>query len=155
MGGEDAARLVRRWQYLDPTPAATNLFRRNRVTSAVEKPNDFPWVASYAKVSGDLPLAEIPRFVVWNGSEPLSVVRFQLTATVGGPTTIKLNGVEGLSIYVGETSVEAKSETAFEVKTGPTTVTVVVDRAKRKADVKCELVDVAGSPARVAAVGGK
>lgn len=149
------ARLVRRWQYLDPTPAATNLFRRNRVTTAVEKPNDFPWVASYSKVSGDLPLAEIPRFVVWNGSEPLSVVRFHLTATVGGPTAIKLNGVEGLSIYVGEASVEAKAESAFEVKPGPTTVTVVVDRAKRKTDLKCELIDVANSPARVAIVGGK
>ncbi|MBX3401360.1 MAG: c-type cytochrome [Gemmataceae bacterium] len=149
------ARLVRRWQYLDPTPAATNLFRRNRVTSAVEKPNDFPWIASYAKVSGDLPLAEIPRFVVWNGSDPLSVVRFQLNATVGGPAAIKLNGVEGLSIYVGETSVEAKGETAFEVKPGPTTVTVVVDRSKRKTDLRVELVDVANSPARVAVVGGK
>jgi putative heme-binding domain-containing protein len=149
------ARLVRRWQYLDPTPAATNLFRRNRVTTAVEKPNDFPWVASYAKVNGDLPLAEIPRFVVWNGSDPLSVVRFQLNATVGGPAAIKLNGVEGLSIYVGETSVEVKAETTFDVKPRTTSVTVVVDRSKRKTDLRVELVDVANSPARVAVVGGK
>ena len=149
------ARLVRRWQYLDPTPAATNLFRRSRVTAAIEKPNDFPWVASYSKVSGELPLDEIPKFVVWNGSDPMSVVRFQLSATVGGKAAIKLNGVGGLSIYVGETSVEAKAETAFDVKPGTTTVTVVIDRSKRKSDVKCELVDILESPARVAVVGGK
>lgn len=149
------ARLVRRWQYLDPTPAATNQFRRARVTAAVEKPSDFPWVPSYAKVSGDLPLADVPSFVVWNGSDPMSVVRFELKATVGGAAALKLNSAEGLSIYVGEKSVEAKAETAIDVKDGTTVVTVVIDRSKRKADLKCELIDVKDSPARLAVVGGK
>jgi putative heme-binding domain-containing protein len=149
------ARLVRRWQYLDPTPAATNLFRRSRVTAAVENPAQFPWQPVYAKVGGDLPVGEIPSFVVWNGSDPLSVVRFQLNATVGGPTVLKFNAVEGLLAYVGEASVEVKAETKIDVKPGLTTVTVVVDRSKRKADLRCELIDAADSPARVSVVGGK
>ena len=149
------ARLVRRWQMIDPTPAATNVFRRERVTAVVEKPTQFTWPSAYTRVSGDLPLADLPSFVVWNGSDPLSVVRFELKATVEGPAALKWNAVEGLSVYVGEKSVEAKPETTIDVKTGTTVVTVVVDRSKRKADLRCELVDVPNSSARVAVVGGK
>ncbi|QEL18792.1 PVC-type heme-binding CxxCH protein [Limnoglobus roseus] len=149
------ARLVRRWQYLDPTGPATNVFRRERVTAAVEKPSQFTWVSAYTRVSGDLPTADVPSFVVWNGSDPLTVVRFELKASVEGAAALKWNSVEGLSVYVGEKSVEAKPETAIDVKTGTTVITVVVDRSKRKSELRCELVDVPNSPARVAVVGGK
>ena len=149
------ARLVRRWQYLDPTPAATNVFRRERVTASVENPAQFTWVSAYTRVSGDLPLSDVPNFVVWNGSDPLTVVRFEVKAAVAGAAALKWNSVEGLSVYVGEKSVETKPETTFDAKSGTTVITVVVDRTKRKADLKCELVDVADSPARVAIVGGK
>ncbi len=149
------ARLVRRWQSLDPTPAATNIFRRERVTAVVEKADQFTWPSAYARVGGELPLTDLPSFVVWNGSDPLTVLRFELKATVEGPAALKWNSAEGLSIYVGDKSIEAKPETIFDVKTGTTVITLVVDRSKRKADLKCELVDVPNSPARVAVVGGK
>ncbi|HUR53032.1 MAG TPA: HEAT repeat domain-containing protein, partial [Gemmataceae bacterium] len=50
------ARLVRRWQQIEPTPENMNLFRRTRVSAATEATNPFAWSPVYSRVSGDLPL---------------------------------------------------------------------------------------------------
>jgi hypothetical protein len=51
--------------------------------------------------------------------------------------------------------VEAKPETVLDLKAGVQTVTLLIDRSKRTDDVRVELEDIDGSPARVAVVGGK
>lgn len=149
------ARVVRRWQVIEPTGANLNAFRRARVSAAAEPDNSFTWSGAYAKVSGDLPLAELPKFTVWNDTAPQSVIRFQLDVTAAGAAKLKLNSVAGLTVYVGNTPVEPKPETVLDLKTGVQTVTVLIDRSKRTEDVRIELEDVDKSPARVAVVGGK
>ncbi|HEY1191557.1 MAG TPA: PVC-type heme-binding CxxCH protein [Gemmata sp.] len=149
------ARVVRRWQVIDPTPANLNAFRRARVSAAAEPDSAFTWSGAYSKVSGDLPLAELPKFTVWNDTAPQSVLRFQLDVTTAGAAKLKFNSVAGLSVYVGNAPVEPKAETVLDLKTGVQTVTVLIDRSKRTADVRIELEDVDQSPARVAVVGGK
>ena len=150
------ARVVRRWQVIDPTTANLNLFRRARVSAAAEADNVFAWSPAYSKVSGDLPLAEQPKFTVWNDTAPQTVLRFQLDVTTAGAAKLKFNSVAGLTVYVGTAPVEPKLETLLDLKTGVQTVTILIDRSKReKEDVRVELEDVEKSPARVAVVGGK
>ena len=149
------ARLVRRWQVIDPTPANLNLFRRTRVSAAAEADNPFTWSPAYAKVSGDLPLAELPKFTVWNDTAQQSVVRFQLDVTTAGTAKLKLSSVAGLTVYVGNSPIEPKAETVLDLKTGVQTVTILIDRSKRSEDLRIELDDVEKSPARVSIVGGK
>lgn len=149
------ARLVRRWQVIDPSGANLNLFRRTRVSAAAEADNPFTWSPAYAKVSGDLPLAELPKFTVWNDTAPQSVVRFQLDVTTAGTAKLKLNSVNGLTVYVGNQPVEPRAETVLDLKAGVQTVTVLIDRSKRTDDLRIELDDVEKSPARVSVVGGK
>lgn len=149
------ARVVRRWQVIEPTPANLNAFRRARVSAAAEADGAFAWSGVYSKVSGDLPLAELPRFTVWNDTAPQSVIRFQLDVTTAGAAKLKFNSVAGLAVYVGNAPVEPKAETVLDLKTGVQTVTVLIDRSKRTDDVRIELEDVEKSPARVAVVGGK
>src|SRR5213078_3710063 len=148
-------RVVRRWQVIDPTPANLNLFRVTRVSAAAEPTNPFTWSPTYSKVSGDLPLAELPKFSVWANTADLTVLRFQLDVTTAGAAKLKFNSVAGLSFYVGANPVEPKIETVLDLKTGVQTVTVLIDRSKRTEDVRIELDDVANSPARVSVVGGK
>ena len=158
VGGDYApskARLVRRWEVIDPTAANLNLFRRTRVSAAAEADNPFAWGSAYGKVSGDLPLADLPKFTVWNDTAAQSVLRFQLDVTTAGTAKLKFNAVAGLTVYVGNTPVEVKPETVLDLKTGVQTVTVLIDRSKRTEDVRIELDDVDKSPARVAVVGGK
>ncbi|MFM8273419.1 MAG: PVC-type heme-binding CxxCH protein [Gemmata sp.] len=158
VGGKYApskARLVRRWQVIDPTQANLNLFRRVRVSAAAEDGSAFAWSGTYAKVSGDLPLADLPKFTVWNDTAPQSVVRFQLDVTAAGAAKLKVNSAAGLTLYVGGAPVEVKPETVLDLKAGVQTVTVLIDRSKRTEDVRVELEDVENSPARVGVVGGK
>ena len=149
------ARVVRRWQFIEGTPANLEFARRTRLTAAAEATNPFAWSPLYARVSGDLPLADLPKLVIWSNTEPLAVVRFQLDVTTGGAAKLKFNSVAGLALFVAGTPVETRAETALDLKPGVQTVTVVIDRSKRTDDLRVELADVPGSPARVAVVGGK
>jgi putative heme-binding domain-containing protein len=149
------ARLVRRWQVIDPVAANLDRFRRTRVSAAAEADNPFAWSPAYAKVSGDLPLNELPKFTVWNDTAPQSVVRFQLDVTTAGAAKLKFNAVGGLTVYLGNQPVEPKPETVLDLKGGMQTVTILIDRSKRTDDLRVELDDVEKSPARVSVVGGK
>ncbi|MCS6863474.1 MAG: HEAT repeat domain-containing protein [Gemmataceae bacterium] len=149
------ARLVRRWQYIEPTAANTNLFRRTRVAAAAEVENPFSWSPVYSTVAGVLPLAELPSFTVWKDTAAQSVVRFQLDVSTGGTIKLKFNSTKGLSVYLGRTPREVQAETVLDVPAGLQTVTILIDRAQRTEDLRIELADVAGSPARVRVVGGK
>ncbi|HEX4612791.1 MAG TPA: PVC-type heme-binding CxxCH protein [Urbifossiella sp.] len=149
------ARVVRRWEIIEGTPENMNLARRTRLAAAAEPGTSFAWSPLYARVSGALPLAELPRLVVWNGNDPLAVARFQLDVTTAGRVALRFNSVTGLSLFVNGRPVDPAAETALDLPAGVQTVTVVIDRAKRTDDLRVELVDVAGSPARAAVVGGK
>ncbi len=149
------ARVVRRWQLIEGTPPNMSLARTTRLAAAAEEGNAFSWSPLYSKVSGDLPLADLPKLIVWNGNDPLAVVRFQLDATTAGAAKLKFNSAVGITMFVDGKPVEAKAETPLDLKVGIVTVTLVVDRAKRTDDLRVELDDVAGSPARVNVLGGK
>jgi putative heme-binding domain-containing protein len=151
----DKARLVRRWQVLDPTPQDMNAFRRGNLALAADPLNTFRWQPAYSKVSGDLPLGELPKFSVWNNTAEQTVLRFQLDVTTPGPAKLKFNSIAGVSLYLGSTPVELKAETVLDLPAGVQTLTLVIDRSKRPDDVRVELDDVPNSPARVAVVGGK
>ncbi|WP_439630954.1 PVC-type heme-binding CxxCH protein [Gemmata sp.] len=149
------ARVVRRWQVIDPSSENLNLFRRVRVSAAAEPDATFAWSPAYSLVSGDLPVASLPKFNVWANTADQSVVRFALDVTTAGAAKLKFNSVNGLSVFVGASPVEAKPETLLDLKAGVQHVTVVLDRSKRTEDLRVELDDAPGSPARVAVVGGK
>jgi putative heme-binding domain-containing protein len=149
------ARLVRRWEVIEGTPENMNLARRTRLAAAAEAGTPFAWSPLYSKASGTLPVAELPRLVVWQGNDPLAVARFQLDVTTAGKAALKFNGVTGLSLFVDGRAVDPAAETVLDLPAGVRTVTVVIDRAKRTDDLRVELADVPGSPARAAVVGGK
>jgi putative heme-binding domain-containing protein len=149
------ARVVRRWEVIEPTRENMELFRRNRVAAAAESDNRFVWSPVYTRASGDLPLGELPKAAVWQNTDPLTVLRFQLDATAGGAVNLRFNSAAGLTLYSGPNPVEVKPGTVLDVKPGTQTFTLVIDRAKRTDDVRVELDDVPGSPARATVVGGK
>jgi putative heme-binding domain-containing protein len=149
------ARLVRRWQVIEPTRENIFQIQRARAAAVVENPNAFAWSSTYSKANGEFPLDSLPRLVVWQGSEPFGLVRGQLDVTTGGPVKLKVNGSTGLTLWVGSTPFEVKDETVVDLKPGLQPITFSVDLNKRKDSLRIELEDVAGSPARVNIVNGK
>lgn len=153
--GPNPARIVRKWEYVDGTGTNTERMRRTRIAVAAEKENGLAWTPMYSKVAGELPIAELPKYSVWQNTEPQSVIRCHLDVTAAGKVGFKLNDATGLTVFVDGKPVTPKAEFEVDVPTGQIAVTMIVDRLKRTGDVKLELTDVPGSPARVKVVGGK
>src|SRR5205823_5250210 len=112
------ARLVRRWQVIEPTRENIFHIQRSRAAAAVESPDAFTWSAAYSKANGEFPLDALPKLVVWQGSEPFGLVRGLLDVTTGGPVKLKINGAAGLTLWIGPTPVEVKDETVVDLKAG-------------------------------------
>jgi putative heme-binding domain-containing protein len=148
-------RLVRRWQTLDVSNDNLNLIRRGRAAVAAETPDQMAWSNAYATVGGEFPLADMPKMVVWNDSEPISILRGQLDVTTGGQVKLKINSAEGLTLYVGNQVVDAKEETLINLQPGVQNLTFIVNLNRRKQGLRVELEDVPGSPARANIVSGK
>jgi hypothetical protein len=129
--------------------------RRRTCTSSGSADAQFAWAPRYSLVSGDLAVGELPNFSVWTNTAEQSVVRFQLDVTTPGAAALNFNSVEGLTLYLGAAPVDTKPQAKLDLKAGVQTLTLFIDRSIRKADLRIELEDVPGSPARVAVVGGK
>lgn len=149
------ARLVRRWQVIEPTKENVFQLQRASAAKAVNSPEAFVWSAAYSKAAGEFPLDSLPRIVVWNGSEPFGLLRCQLDVTTGGSVKLKFNSASGLGMWLGATPFEVKDETVLDLKPGLQTLTFSVDLNKRKEGLRLELLDEASSSARVNIVNGK
>jgi putative heme-binding domain-containing protein len=153
--GPSTARVVRRWQAVDGGNANTNRMRQARVTAVADPSESFVWLPAYSLTAGDLPVADLPKFVVWNNTAAQSVVRCQFDVTTPGKARLKVNDPTGLTAYLGPNPVELKTVTDLDFPTGVQNLTLIIDRSLRTKDLRIELDDVSGSPARVAIVGGK
>src|SRR5439155_2775252 len=153
------ARLVRRWQVLEPTPSAYGLLLRTSFASATGDDPSLTWTPSYSKVSGTLPLDDLPRFqaptFVNNEKRPVGFARFQLDVSTAGKAKLVLNSPAGVTLWLDGTPVDAKEQIILDLSAGLHTVTMAVDMSQRREELRCELDDLAGSAARVRVVGGK
>ncbi len=149
------ARIVRRWQVLQPTPDAVGLIRKSRVAAVAENDPAFQWNSTYSMVSGELPLDAAVPFTVWKDTAPMAVFRCQLDVTAAGKVKLKLNSAAGISLLVGSNPVDAMDETMLDLPAGTQTLLFAIDLSKRKEPLRVELEDVEGSSARVNIVGGK
>jgi putative heme-binding domain-containing protein len=149
------ARVVRRWQALQPTKEGMDFIRRSRIAATVENAAAFQWQSAYSKVSGELPLDAAPSAVVWQDTAPLSVIRCQLDVTTAGKVKLKIGSTVGLSLFVAGTPADPQEETILDLKQGTQMLTFAIDRSKRKEPLRVELEDIEGSPARVSVIGGK
>ncbi|HEV3449129.1 MAG TPA: PVC-type heme-binding CxxCH protein [Gemmataceae bacterium] len=153
------AKLVRRWQVLEPTPAAYSLIWRTRIASVTSPDPGLVWNPVYSQVSGILPLDGIPRLTFnrpeSKGSDVLGFVRCQVDVSRGGKVRMLLNSAAGLTLWLDGTPLEAKAENLLEVKPGVHTLTFAIDLQHRHEGLRCEFADAPGSATRFQIVSGK
>jgi putative heme-binding domain-containing protein len=153
------ARVVRRWQVLEPTREAYGLLSRTSHAAAAGNDPSLVWSPAYSTVGGELPAEVMPLFQMGTGAEKqvvrASFVRCQLDASTAGRARLLLNSAKGVKAWLDGEPVEAAREIGLDLATGPHTLTFAVDRAARSEPLRVELDDVPGSPARVRVVGGK
>ncbi|MEO2091844.1 MAG: PVC-type heme-binding CxxCH protein, partial [Gemmataceae bacterium] len=146
-------KVVRRWQAVLPVQPLFTVVTRDRV-GAVATAKDLQWAAAYSRVSGDLPVEDLPKWKIGQG-EFQAVARFDLDCTTAGKAKLVFGDTTGLQLWLDGTPLEAGKEVTVDLSAGLHTVTVHVKLDQRKAPLRAELAEVDGSPARVRIVGGK
>ncbi len=151
-------RVARRWQVLADTEAARYRLRRTSYDTVTQDDPAYTWSPAYSKVSGDLPLAELPRVGLnlnLRGKSGAAFVRTELDVTQPGKVGLKLNDPAGLSLWLGSKPVEVQKDMELTLDPGQHRLTFAIDLDQRKTDLRLELKDVAGSPAQAQFVTGK
>ena len=156
------ARVVRRWQVLQSTPENFNELRRwgLQVSTDRDKPG-LKWSPVYSEVSGVLPLEALPTFQLdsakGNGAEarPTVFVRGQIDVSTAGKFKVLLNDVEKMQLWVDGTAIDPHKELILDLKTGVHTLNFAIDRGPNGPALRCELEDLAGSPAKAQPLVGK
>ncbi len=150
-----AGKVVRRWQVVQPTKELHTLANRDRIAAVANPKATLAWLPVYSRVSGDLPLEELPQFRPHKAGPTFSVVRFQLEVSVGGKVKLAIPDPNGLAIWVDGIPADLGKEVILDLQPGLRTVTIAVDVDTRKAPLRVELAELPDSPARAKLVGGK
>jgi putative heme-binding domain-containing protein len=146
------ARLVRRWEALDATPAALAALRKESVTAAVGN-QSLPWSPIYTTVAGFLPLADSPLLTIKEDAR-VAILRTQMEATAAAKMRLKWNNSRGLTLWLDGKPLKIEDGKAINLTVGSHTLVVVIDRLTRKEPLRCEMDDEA-TTAAVRFVGGK
>jgi putative heme-binding domain-containing protein len=147
------ARVVRRWQVLEPTPDLRRLVHERGLGPAITGSSELAWSPAYSTVAGVLPLDDVPVVSVDPGVSP-SFVRCQVEASAAGKVRLKLTPADGLTLWIDRTPTEARPVMVLDLEAGTHMVTVAIDRS-RIHEIRLEVQDVTGSAARARAVTGR
>ena len=148
-------RYVRRWETLTWSQEAHQKLNRTSYDSAATDDPALVWEAAYSRVRGDLPLDGLPTYVVHQGNDPTTFVRFQIDVSAAGKVKLLTGGGDGLALWVDGKPMAIGDETLVQLSTGRHTFTLAVNRKVRTEPLRVELADVDDSPAKAQLVGGK
>jgi putative heme-binding domain-containing protein len=143
------ARLVRRWQILEATPAANEAAHGG--IAAVVQDTRLLWVPAYSSVDGILAAKDIPEI----GGHHISYVRCQLEVTTPGKIALHINNAAGLTVWLDRSPEDVKESMVLVLARGLHTFTFAINQQVRSDGLRIELVDVPDSRAKARVVGGK
>ncbi len=154
------ARVVRRWQAVIPTAAAYNFLSKTSYDSVAAGDATYTWEPAYSRVSGELPLDELPWLKaplrsVPNPDEKVSFIRTEIEVTTPGEVGLKFSGINGLTGFIDGKTTELKPELTVNLAKGRHNLTLAIQHWQRKEPLRVELTTVANSPAQAELVSGK
>jgi putative heme-binding domain-containing protein len=146
------ARVARRWRVPDG-PVERVLPGSGELTFLAKGRTPAAWAPAYSLVSGQLPLASIPRFTI--DGESKGFAQAQLDVSTPGSITLAFNSIAGLAIWIDGKPAQPATELAADLASGVHTITLVIDLGQRKDGILCTLNEAPGSSARAQWVVGK
>ncbi len=149
-------RFVRRWNTVSTTSELSRKLREEGVGLLVKENTKRSLQPAYSKVSGDLPIEELP-VIVASANKPYSVVRFDIDVVSKGNVSLGLNITDGLTAWVDQKPVKLTSSGLLvDLTQGIHTFTVAIDRTLHKdGPLRIQLLDTAGSSAQTRLVVGR
>ncbi len=150
------ARFVRRWNTVSNTKELIRKLREEGVGAVVKDNTKLALQPAYSKVSGDLPIDELP-VIVASANKSYSVVRFDIEVVSKGNVSLSLNTTAGLTAWVDQKPVKLTSNgLVVDLPQGIHTFTVAIDRTQHKDDpLSIQLQDAESAPAQTRLVMGR
>ena len=153
------ARVVRRWETLQPTNDTYKKLTRTSDTQVIAEDHGLTWVPVYSTVSGSLPPTDILDFTLRGrvaiADRKFGFVRCTVNVSTAGPVGLLLNDPQSLEIWVDGKPVDPTAKLVIPLEIGLHHVTFGVNLLTRTAPLRVELTDLDGSKAQAQFVGGK
>jgi putative heme-binding domain-containing protein len=153
------ARIVRRWETLQPTELSYKRLTRTSDTQTIADDTDVNWLPVYSSVAGSLSVRDILDFTfnkrLGENARKVGFVRCQLNVTSAGLVNLAINDVQGLQMWVDGKPMDARDGQELPLAVGEHRVTFSVDLVARREPLRVELFDTAGSKAQAQFVTGK
>lgn len=136
-------RFVRRWESV--TADKQTASKMSEGTFTVTKNSKVTYAPIYSKVSGELPLDELP-VVETSAGKSFSIVRFDIEVLTKGNVTLNSNVSNGISAYIANKPVKMSANNiTAQLSPGIQQITLVIDRSIVKdGGLKVELRDAEG-----------
>ena len=125
--------LIRNWETLLPTPAAQQRLRRTSFDTAATNDPELTWQPIYGRISGDLPLEELPLHTLQGNTPPTSFVRFQIEHRTAGPVRLKFHSVTGLALWVDGKPTPIQTDLEVALPNGIHQFVLAIDRTQAAA----------------------
>ncbi|WP_397569319.1 PVC-type heme-binding CxxCH protein [Schlesneria sp. T3-172] len=150
------ARVVRRWETLQPTKESYTRLSRTSDAQVVADDAGLNWVPVYSTVSGALPLSDVMDFTMRGlGDRKFGFARCTVNVTTAGVVGFLVNDTTGLEVWVDGKPVDPAMQLSVPLDVGTHQVTFGVNLLTRTKPLRVELNDVKDSKAQAQFVGGK
>jgi hypothetical protein len=122
------ALFVRRWKVVSRNKELSENIRREGLSYVVKNETKISLQPIYSKVSGDLPVEELPVIEV-NPSKAFSFVRFEIEVLRDGYVTLPMNSTTGVTAWVGQNPLKLQERgIAADLSGGIHQITLAIDR---------------------------
>jgi putative heme-binding domain-containing protein len=138
------ANVARRWWMLNQVPASADPEIRGRML----RDERTVWTRQFTNVAGEVPLME----AAIGPDKSVAILRCVLDVQSAGKVELAINDTEGLELWLDATVLQPQTRLSVDLTTGRHTLDVWIKLPTRKSPaLRCELLDVPGSPARAPA----
>ena len=150
------ARFVRRWNTVLSTKELAKKITTDGVAYIVKDNAKVVWQPAYSKVSGELPVDELPVIDI-NATKRYSFVRFELEVVSKGNVNLAMNTTAGITAWVGSKPLKLGDRgVVADLSQGIHTITLAVDKTVYKdGPLRIQLLDTESSPAQTRLVMGR
>lgn len=153
------ARVVRRWETLQPTNDTYTRLYRTSDTQVISDDRGLVWVPAYSSVAGAMPVRDILDFTLkerlGEAARKVGFLRCRMNVTTAGSVGLAVTDLTGLQLWIDGKPVDLRDRLELPLTVGEHIVTLSVNLLTRKNPVRLELLDVAGSAAQVQFASGK
>lgn len=148
--------FVRRWRALSGNEEWISKIREEGINHIVKEDSKHRLLPVYSKVSGDLPLEELPVIEV-GSNQRYSFVRFEIEVLTKGNVDLLFNSTAGITAWAGKKPLNLQDDgVVVNLSQGVQQVTLAIDRSvHQEGPLRIQLREANDSPAQTRLMLGK